>query len=241
MNHITFSIISRFSVCIPFIVGFLCYKKVSRKYRPFYLFLCLITLTDLIGSFIVLNFTRSPGIYWIIFHLNPLAEAIVIAFLYKTWCVFRNNRILFKSIIIFYIVFWILIKVEFGFSPGPNNYFVLVSQIGNTILNLTLINKLIKNEKSYLHLNALFILCIGFIFYSSMGIIPNAFVLDFFKTSHVFRKNVLVISDASVTLAYLFFAYALILMTKEVTQKTSNFVLQSFTETQPQAPQKNLV
>lgn len=213
MSNHTLSVISYFSVCIPFFAGFFAFKKADRDLRPFFYFLYLITFSDLAIGFSLEFFPRSRTCT-LIGNINSLAEAFVITWLLKRWQVFEHKeRQYTTTLFIFYSTMWLIESAYYGILE-PNLYFPLTSQLIIGLLVISLINRMAAKEKEYLLLNAKFIICVALIIYYCLGIIPGVFRLNFLRLSNKFKSELAIVYDYMITMSYLIFTYALILIAR---------------------------
>jgi hypothetical protein len=213
MTYSTIAIISCLSVIIPFLTGILVFKKIQKDFYPFFYFLFFSTVGDLTNAFLIIFF--FSGHAWIILaNINSLLEAFIITWIFKQWGLFEQKRKIYTTLRSSYLIIWVIENVYYATHNYTNSYFCSLTLFLGSFMSILMINKLTKTGIEKLHLHAKFIVCVGFVFYFFMGLIPMIFSLNFFKTSPVFRSRILVIPNISIAIAYLIFCYALIVMAK---------------------------
>jgi hypothetical protein len=224
MNSMTLSIISYFSVFIPFITAIINYKKTHRAYYPFFYFLLLIAFSDLSLGFLNAFFFRNY-ISAIIANVNILVEICFVTWMFKQWGIFQNKENIYRAVIVIMALIWSLEVISYGTILRGLFFSGSIYGLMGALQSIILINQLIKIERIKLHTTPLFIICTGFIFFYLFTIIACVFSLHLLKTSIVFRLSMINISDVGVTISYLIFTYALILIARDKTNSNKRRVL----------------
>jgi hypothetical protein len=216
----TISIISFFFVLIPFLTYILLRRKIAHNNYPFYYFIFLITFTDLArGFFLLSHLGNNAGAYFS--NINTLVESCFITWMFKQWGIFERKKAIYWITVLSMIIIWSLETLLNGSIAKGQYLSSAVYCLAGTLQTLILTNRIVKTEKKNVIDNPLFIICIGFIFFDIFAIITSVFSMEFLKPSKAFYWNVRIISDLGVTISYFIFSYALVLMTKQHTCKSS--------------------
>jgi hypothetical protein len=83
-----------------------------------------------------------------------------------------------------------------------------------------MIDKLARAPEKPLYDDPRFFICIGLLMYFLGEVLPVLLASDFLELSRFFKRRMINIADAFVTLMYLIFTYSLILMAKKSQIKT---------------------
>jgi hypothetical protein len=211
-------LLSYFTVLIPLLTAILVVRKISKEYYFFLYFIFLIGICDLTLAFLHSLFPKSYARVYVL-NINILIESLILLLIYNRFALFKNNKKLLLLFFICFIIAWICETIFFSNFRHANNYFVFYYNFVAGMLTIKMINNVAEASKIPLYQNPKFILCAGFIVYYFGEIIPGIFLLSFFKASISFKTQLVYIADVAVTLMYLFFTYALILIGKEPCDK----------------------
>jgi hypothetical protein len=211
-------LLSYFTVLIPFLTAILVLRKITKEYYSFLYFIFLIGICDLTLAFLHSLFPKSYARAYVI-NINILVESLILLGIYNGFSLFKNNKKQLPLLFISFIIAWTCETIFFKDFRHANTYFVFYYNFVGGMLTIKMINNVAETSKTPLHRNPKFILCAGFIVYYFGEIVPGIFLLSFFKASIFFKTQLVYITDVAVTLMYLFFTYALMLIAKEPRDK----------------------
>ena len=235
-------IASCLAVIVPFLTALILFKKINKKYYPFFYFLFLITISDLLNGIAIWFFPKDYG--WVLIsNINLLWESIIVAWIYKSWGLFDKAKTAFRIMLIGYAIIWTVETLSYNIFRHFNRYFCSFILFSGILFSVGMINTLLRNERKNLVADPILIICTGFIIDYLVSLIPAIFLLNFFKTSLIFKKLLTDICNIGVLLSYLIFAYAILLMAKQ--KKYINLKEAAFTlplkAAEISSSQKNLV
>ena len=145
MNYTLFRVLT-FSIFIPAFVGWARFKKTSPVFLPFFLFIWLGTLNEII-NYIVIDILLQYNI--LNYNIFLLIEALVLTWQFQRWGLFGyNHRIPFLMYSIF-IVTWLLENLFISkFYLGFNSYFRIFFSFVIVIMSMGMLNEVIMKEKN---------------------------------------------------------------------------------------------
>jgi hypothetical protein len=163
--------LSFYSMFAPFILGCVKFRKLHTAYLPFLLFILAGFVAEMVTALLV-ELERS---YHMALNIYTLFQAWFIAWQFKNWQLFRGKTKLFWTLIIFYAVAWLAENIYLGFSPVINSYFIIISSYIIALMSINIINRLVVKEHGSLLKSAVFLICIGWLFYFTYSIISESF------------------------------------------------------------------
>lgn len=159
------------SILIPIIIGAVRIKRLNRAYYPFFVFLLLGLLSELVSFILIENFKTSNAAD---IKVYSLVESCIVLYQLYIWKNSARYRQLFIFLAAICIVFWIVECVIFlninTFSP----YFRVFYAFIIILLSVNQINSMMFNHDEPLYKNPMFIISLGFIIIFLYQIIEEA-------------------------------------------------------------------
>jgi hypothetical protein len=191
--------ISSLSVLIPAIICFIRFRKVDDAYLPFFLLVWAGLLNETVSitlSYTIRNNILSNNIWF------PI-EFSLAAWQFYRWRLFAKHKRLLQAIISLLGIIWLAdgFFIE-GITTRFSSYFLIASAYTIVLMSISMVNKLIVEEKDVLWKNPAFIICSGFILFYTVTVLTESFYQYGFNnfpelTSGVFRifQNVNIITN----------------------------------------------
>ena len=233
MNYNLLFQISSFAVCIPFLTGLFSIKRIEKVYYPFLYLITLALVTEISNNFILTYYNLALPANVLI-----LADAVLITWALKKWGLYDYRENLYRTLLLTIILLWaagIFIQswLENDNKPVNTNFFIhgIVYHFNRyfNILysfivvwqSIAFINQLTHKQKEGLSKQPLFLICTAFIFLYSLAIFHSIFLLPDLQTSKAFKFQIWDMMSIVYLITYLFYTYAIVLMTKHVPAKAT--------------------
>lgn len=170
--------ISSLSILIPAIAAFVRFRKLDESYLPFLVFIWAGMLNEAVSitlSYTIRNNILSNNIWF-------LLEFSLILWQFHRWQLFDRNKKLFYGIIILLSTIWTVDNffIESIFKRFCS-YFIIASSYTIVLTSISMINRLIVQEKEIVWKNVSFIICGGFLLFYSISILTESFYKYGFK------------------------------------------------------------
>src|SRR5687768_18005601 len=135
--------------------------------------------------------------------------------MFKKWELFYKITNVYILLWVLFLLFWV-IEVAFFSDPfhGTLVFTVFYNFIG-TLMSIAMIDKLTKAVGKPLYDDPRVFICTGLLLYFLGELLPVLLSSHFFEMSRFFKRRMLNLADAFVTLMYLIFTYSLVLMAKK--------------------------
>ena len=201
-----------FSIFIGGIIGIARFNKINKNFYPF-LFLVWIACVNELVSYILIRTHHTT-----IFNsdLYVLTESLLLILLFRNFQLFKHSGYLFYGLIAFLVIFWL---TEEFFIAGPNAinvYFRVSYSFIIVLLSITMINKIIAENKKKIFLNPLFILCAGFIIFFTYKVLVYSFWIYALNSGHKLLLDMFTIMIYINLLTNLIYAIAVLWMPKKL-------------------------
>lgn len=184
MNFFFFNEISTASIVIAAVSGLVRYKHVLPVYRPFLFFIWIGALNEALSWILVeanLNNAANSNIY-------VLIEYMILLLIFYRWNdEARKNRYYF--LLAAGAVIWIADNCILHSLYTVNSLFRVFYSIVVLFLSINQINKLIVYEKKKLVRNAMFQVCMAFVFFYSYKAFIETFYILQLPFSQLFYMN----------------------------------------------------
>ena len=171
MNQLTVAIIS-FSIIIPVLTGLIRFKKMDRAHYPFILLLTLGFCNEVLSFYLIRN--RQSNAWNSNFYI--LIVGITITYQFKRWQLFDPSKRMYVRILILLILIWIVENLYRSIKTFPS-YSIVFYALVIVLMSISMMNKVMANEKGNVFRNPIFIICAGLIlFYTNIVIIVSAYI-----------------------------------------------------------------
>jgi hypothetical protein len=203
----------KYSILLAAGIAIFRYKRTDSNYYPFFYLIWIGVINEIITTIVVFS-----GYYNIINStIYSFIEACLIIWLFFNFKLFKPG-VLAGIMLIIFAAF--VIEEFFIRFQAFNSYSRIVKNFIIVLLSISMINKLLVEEKSVIVKNPIFILSICFILYFLMGIVVEAFFIYHLPFTVDFKKNILFI--LSIINVIINFIYAYVFLTLPV-KKKDNF------------------
>lgn len=187
MSH-TLIVLFSWSVAIGAIIGLLRIRRVDTAWLPFIICLCIATANEGLSAW------QTAGGHSTAINNNiyVLAEALLYAWQFRNWGLFRNNRI-FRAIITGLTLIWVLEYHSLQDLSRIGGWFRIAASFFIVICSVTIISTLMISYTKPLITSAVFLAGIGFIIYFTYKILVEAFWKYGLMSSPAFEKNLYIV------------------------------------------------
>jgi hypothetical protein len=181
MNSYAILVVFSYSIAIAAVVGLLRYQKVTPGDRPFFYIVWFALINEILSE--VLSTTiRTTAINS---NIYVLIEALLYVWLFDNWSNTKRRTPVFKGILVFLSVIWILDNGVLNSLKHTNSLFRIVSSFVLVFLAIDQINQLITTERSRLMTNARFLISNGVVIFFRYRAIVEVFYWINFPFSNV--------------------------------------------------------
>jgi len=179
MNFFLLNEISTASILPAALIGIVGYRKLLPVYRPFLYFIWVGTLNEAI-SWVLIEINRSNVVNA---NIYVLIEFLLLLLIFYRWNEkARRNRFVFLLSI--GVLVWIADNFFIHSLYAINSIFRVLYSIIVLFLSINQVNKLIVYEKKNVIRNAMFLICMAFVFFYSY----KAFIETFYILQLPFSK-----------------------------------------------------
>lgn len=209
--HPSFAVAVLFSmsILIAGLIAVFRFGHIKNMYRPFIYLIWIACLNELLSVYLVYN-----GHYDIInYVIYSLCESLLLLWFFRNLGAFRNRQPWLYSLIVIFIVIWVVESFFGSRFVRLNYYFDVFYSFCVVILAIRAINDLLFTEKELLK-NPTFLICMGIIIFFTYEIVEEMFWLYGLKESRIFRQNVQSILMIVNLLCNLIYALAILWMRK---------------------------
>ncbi|MGI8598728.1 MAG: hypothetical protein ACR2KB_05670 [Chitinophagaceae bacterium] len=204
----------RYSILIAAVIAVFRYRKVENRYHPFFYLIWIGVINEITTTILVQN-----GYYNIINStIYSFIEAILILWLFFKFSLFRTKTILLIIILIIFAAY--IIEEYYIRFLEFNSYSRIIKNFIIVLCSISMINKLLVEEKSIIVKHPMFILSICFIVYFIMGIVVEAFFVYTLPFTELFKKNIMNIIYVLNLIINFIYAFVFLLMPAK---KNNNF------------------
>lgn len=177
----------KYSILIAAFLAIFRYKKTDTRYHPFFYMIWIGVINEVISTILIYN-----GYYNIINStIYSFIEAILILWLFYNFKLYSFKII---SIITFIIFTAYVIEILYIKFQDFNSYSRILKGFIIVLISISMVNKLLVEEKNVIVKHPLFILSICFIVYFIMTIVVEAFFVYTLPFTEMFKKNILIIT-----------------------------------------------
>jgi hypothetical protein len=197
------------SILIPFIIGLIRWRRVVRRYQPFFILIIVGVITEAINGYLIKILHRSNAIPTNIF---ALTECILIAWQFHVWGMLQSKKTIFYSILVVFFLVWVYEDLVLGNITGFSPYFRFLYSFLTVLLSVNKINFMITHENRNLLRSPDFLICIGLIIFFIYKIIYEwAYQASLFGQSQI-TLNIIMLFGYVNALTNIIFAIAFLLI-----------------------------
>jgi hypothetical protein len=207
-----------FSVAIPAILGFIKFPGANPEYTPFFCYLWLGLLNEIISS-VVIYAGYSNAINN---NIYVLLESMLILWLFRRWKLFKTYNI-YYALVFLYLAVWVTENLFVSKITLFNSYFRIVYSFATVLMSIQVVNQLIVRQQKSITRNPMFIITIGFIIYYTYKILVEVFWVYGLNNSPEFQTDVYNILNIINLICNLIYAIAIIWIPRK-----KEFIRQSF-------------
>jgi hypothetical protein len=186
MNGDIIERLSSFSVAIAAIIGLVRLKKIDKAFIPFIMLMWLALLNEIVTPFI----SKQTGSNAVNTNVYCLLEAILITIFFKKLGLFQKTQKWFAIVLILFIGVWIIENFFISKITQFGSYFIIVYSFGVALMSISMVNRLILQEKKSLLYNSVFLICVGFIIFYTYAALVEIFWVYGFKPNSNFSAYV---------------------------------------------------
>jgi hypothetical protein len=201
-----------YSIFIPALIGWVRFKKTSPIFFPFFLFIWLGTLNEVV-SYIVIDVLGQYNIFN--YNIYLLVESLILTWQFTLWKLFGSNRKIPSLIFCVFIGVWLVENLFISkFFLGFNSYSRILFSFGIVLMSIGMLNDIILKEKKQLAKNSIFIICCLFIILFTYALLTESFIVYGVSMNDFFRRNLYRIFTFVNFLCNLAYALAILWMPK---------------------------
>lgn len=193
------------SVGIAAIMGWIRIKKIDPAYFPFILLMSAGLLNEIVSLLLVYRGYSNATT----FNLYSLAAALLIAWQFKRWGLFKKIR-LYYVLQGTFLSGWLLEYFISKESHLFNSYFIIGYSFIVILLCIEQINREILRVKRKLYLQPVFLICMGVLIFYTYAVMVEAFWIYGLNKSKFFRIRIYEILAYINLFTNLLFAFAII-------------------------------
>jgi hypothetical protein len=195
----------KYSILLAAGIAIFRYRKTDSSYYPFFYLIWVGVLNEVISTIVVYN-----GYYNIINStIYSFIEACFILWLFYNFRLFRT-KIMIAILIIIFAAF--VIEEWFIRFQAFNSYSRIFKGFIIVLCSISMINKLLVEEKTLILKHPLFIICICFVVYFLMGIVVEAFFIYHLPLSTNFKIRIIAIMYILNLLINFIYAYVFLII-----------------------------
>jgi hypothetical protein len=206
------------SVAIPAILGFFKFAGANPDYTPFFWYIWLGLLNEIISSFI--NYAGHSNA--VNNNIYVLVESLLILWLFRRWKLFKTYDI-YYALVFLYLAVWVTENLFISRITFFNSYFRIVYSFATVLMSIQVVNQLIVREQKSITRHATFIISTGFIIYYTYKILVEVFWVYGLNKNPEFQTNVYNILNIINLICNLIYALAIIWVPRK-----QEFIRQSF-------------
>lgn len=185
MNQVLIAIIS-FSIMIPAVIGLIRFHEIGHAYYPFLLLVWLAFFNEVL-SFLLIRKHHPNAVNSNIYYL---LEGLLLVVQFKKWQLFTASSRAYPLLIGLFLLTWCVENFIVGSVALFPSYFIILHSYLLSLVSISMINKLLVQEKRNLLKNSIFILCVGFILYFTSAVLVEAFYLYGVSASKSFQTAI---------------------------------------------------
>lgn len=206
MKFDLFSEIATYSILIAAIIALFKFKGSASSFLPFFVFVWVGAANEIVTYFTI-TYLRSNMVNN---NIYVLTESLLLLWLFYCWQLFNNTKWLMWALGASFILFWLGEVFVFSQITRVAAYFRVFYSFPIVLLSISMINRLLTQERGNLLKNAAFIICTAFVIYFTFKILVEIFYIYGMMHSKAFRNQVFDIMRGINLLCNLIYAVAVI-------------------------------
>ena len=183
LSCLTLDLLS-YSICIAAIIGFIRFKKVIKPYQPFFFFVWVALLCEIISS---IRITRNEDNIAVT-NVYVWIESVLLLWLFKNWAM-ESKRKNYYILISLVSAAWICDNLIFHSVTRLNSAFRVIYSFVLVFLSIDQINKLMVEERKNILLNSRFLICLTFVLFYTYKAAFEVFYIVQLPLSEYFYKS----------------------------------------------------
>jgi hypothetical protein len=148
------------SILFPFIAGLIRWRRVVRRYQPFFIVIVLAAINEAIDGYLIKIKHHSNAIPN---NIYALVESILILWQFYIWGLFRTKKAIFYGFVSLFCLVWVAEDLIFGHIREFPPYFMFLYSFVTVLFSVNKINFMITHESRNLLRSPDFLICIGLI------------------------------------------------------------------------------
>lgn len=206
MNFYLITEFASASVFLAAIIAFFKFKNAASSFLPFFIFIWVGAANEIVTYFTI-HYLRSNMVNN---NIYVLAESLLLLWLFYCWQLFNTSKWLMWALGASFILFWVGEVFVFSEITRVAGYFRIFYSFPIVLLSISMINRLLTQERGNLLKNAAFIICVAFVVYFTFKILIEIFYIYGMMRSKDFRIGVFDIMRVINLICNLIYAVALI-------------------------------
>lgn len=191
-----------FMVAIPAMIGAVRFKKILPSFRPFIIFIWLGLLSEIISTLL----PAIAGSNAVNSNIYVLVEGLILLVCFYFWS-FRSRRTLtlYGIIAVIFILLWIFDNLILNDLTRFNSIYRIAYSFVIVLMAVDQMNKVLMEERGIMVRNAIFIICLAFIYFYIYRMVFEVFYIYDFKMTPEFYNNlffILVVMNLICNLIY---------------------------------------
>ena len=134
------------SIALAAILGWIRIRRINPAFYPFILCLSIGLLNECISLYLVKLHKHTM----INMNINILCEALLCCWLFEKWGLFKNNKKLFYSLLLFLTIVWVSENFIFFSIHYFSSYSYITNSFVLVLLSISQVNELISRERKYI-------------------------------------------------------------------------------------------
>jgi hypothetical protein len=183
MSNYILGIVLNHSIIIAAILGVIALRHITRSFYPFIFLILLVLINESLSLVLIYNNGNNA----VSSNIFVLFEFGLLLYQFYRW---NNGRVAkYYFIAAAGIITWLLDNFILNSISQNNSLFRVAYSFVIVLFSIDLVNKIIIYEKGRLRGNAMFIICITFIFYYGCKAFVESFNIFHFGVSDSFLSN----------------------------------------------------
>jgi hypothetical protein len=142
---------------------------------------------EIISSIVIFQYGYSNAVNT---NVYCLFESVLITFFFKKIGLFQRQEKWFIVIVTLYVMVWLVESFLNLSFLRINSYFNILYSFVIVLMSISMINRLILEEKKSLLYNSIFLICVGFIIFFTYAVLVEIFWLYGFMLKSEFNVNI---------------------------------------------------
>jgi hypothetical protein len=193
------------SIMVGAVIGWCRVRKSDPAFFPFLLLLTVGLLNEVISIILIRQGRQNVFNY----NLYGLVEALLLAWQFLRWGLFKGARRLYYSLQVLFVSLWVAESLLRSFKVF-NSYFIMLHSFLLVLMSISMINRVSLRETLPLWRQPVFLICTGLVIYHDYAVVVEAFWIFGLNYSDGFRIRIYEILSYINLFTNLLFAFAII-------------------------------